>query len=271
MIDYAKLESRLAGCEIGHTVYTHVQCLSTQDIVHAIAPSHRSGTLVLAGLQTKGRGRRGRTWTDRRGLSLTTSFLLKLPLRIGNSAPTSLMAGMAVLEAITNSLPEIGKDLWLKWPNDIVWHGQEGSLRKLAGILVERHYQGARLNHAVLGIGINVNHTAGELPKVDSPSLAPISLHVLAGEHLDRFELLVSLCQQLASWLSSDGLCFCLDRPWEEKMITLGHRVEVHPDASDSPRLEGMAIGTTMNGSLVIEDAAGHLHEITANDVSIRG
>ncbi len=271
MIDYAKLESCLAGCEIGHTVYTHARCHSTQDIAHAIAASHRSGTLVLAELQTKGRGRSGRTWTDRRGRSLTTSFLLKTPWGIGNSAPTSLMAGMAVLEAISESIPEIGRNLWLKWPNDIVWRGQAGLQRKLAGILVETHYQGAKLKHTVLGIGVNVNHSAGELPKVEPPSLTPSSLRLLAGEQQDRLKLLVSLCQQLASWLSPDSPCFLPDRPWEEKMITLGQQVVVHPNASNSPTLMGIATGTTKQGSLIVVDAAGHRHEITAADVSIRG
>ncbi len=271
MIDYAKLESRLASCEIGHTVYTHARCLSTQDIAHALATSHRSGTLVLAEQQTKGRGRRDRTWTDRRGLSLTTSFLLKPPIGIGNSTPASLMAGMAVLDAISNSSPEVGSELWLKWPNDIVWCGQGGALRKLAGILIETHYRGPDLNHAVMGIGINVNHSARELPSVESPSLAPTSLCILAGGHQDRFELLVSLCQQLANWLSHDSLRSRPNKPWEQKMITLGQRVVVHPNASDLPPLKGLATGTTLQGHLVVEDAAGYCHEITATDVSIRG
>lgn len=270
MIDYSKLESRLSDCPIGHTVYTYAQCPSTQDIAHALASTHRSGTLVLAEQQTAGRGRQGRTWTDRRGLSLTTSVLLKPPVGLGISAPTSLMAGMAVVGAVSTLLPTFHERLWLKWPNDVVWHRENGSFQKLAGTLITLHRRGAKLSHGVLGIGINVNHTAAELPPVAPGSLAPASLHLLTGKPQDRLELLVFLCRHLASWLNLDCARQRKARPWEEKLITLGRQVVVHARASGTQPLTGIATGTTAAGSLIVEDAAGHRHEVTDSDVSIR-
>ncbi len=270
MLDYTKLESRLSDCAIGHTVYTYAQCASTQDIAHTLALTHRSGTLVLAEHQTAGRGRQGQTWTDRRSLSLTTSFLLKPPMGLGISTPAALMAGMAVRAAVVALLPALREELWLKWPNDVVWRRADGSFRKLAGILIEWHSRGAELSHGVLGIGINVNHTAADLPPVAPEALVPVSLHLLTGRCLDRLELLVSLCRQLACWLRLAGPGQGTARPWEKKLATLGQHVVVHSRAADVQPLTGIATGTTAAGSLIVKDAAGHRHTVTAADVSIR-
>jgi BirA family biotin operon repressor/biotin-[acetyl-CoA-carboxylase] ligase len=71
--------------------------------------------------------------------------------------------------------------------------------RKVAGILAE-----ARENRVVLGIGVNVNVTAANLPQeVDRPAT---SLLVEIGRELDRAELLAELLERLErrydAWLS---------------------------------------------------------------------
>jgi len=270
MIDYAQLENRLSDCEIGHTVYTYPECPSTQDIAHTLAATHRSGTLVLAEQQTAGRGRQGRTWTDRRGLSLAASLLLKPPIGIGAPASTALTAGLVVWETVSALLPALREELWLKWPNDVVWRREDGSLQKLAGILFELHSLGAAPSHGVLGIGINVNHAAADLPPVTPGASAPTSLHLLAGRPQDRRELLVALCRRLARRLHPRRLRQPAARPWEEKLATLGQHVVVQTSAAATQSLTGIATGTTAAGHLIVEDAAGRRHEVTASDVSIR-
>ncbi len=267
MIDYATLEDRLSDCAFGHTVYTYAQCLSTQDIAHTLAPTHRSGTLVLAEQQTAGRGRRGRTWTDQRGLSLTTSFLLKPSRGCGIPASTALLAGMAALETVTELLPTLRQQLWLKWPNDVVWRREDGSLRKLAGVLIELHRRGAESSHGVLGIGINANHTVSDLPSVDPEALAPTSLHLLTGRPQDRLALLELLCRHLACKLHTRRNH--ADRPWERRLIPLGQHVTVC-SCTAAAALTGIATGTTAEGLLIVEDDAGHRHEVTASDISFR-
>ena len=83
----------------------------------------------------------------------------------------------------------------MKFPNDVLVGG-----RKVAGILAE-----AREGRVVLGIGVNVNLTAEQLPQeVDRPAT---SLLVETGHELDRPELLAELLERLErrydAWLSA--------------------------------------------------------------------
>jgi BirA family transcriptional regulator, biotin operon repressor / biotin---[acetyl-CoA-carboxylase] ligase len=106
------------------------------------------GTLVTAGVQTAGRGRKGRRWTAAAGSSLLMSLVLRSP-----PALLPLIAAVAVCEAA-------GEDALIKWPNDIVL-ARGDRLAKVAGILAEgRPQQG----WAVLGVGLNVAVRPQDLP-----------------------------------------------------------------------------------------------------------
>lgn len=270
MIDYAQVEKRLADCAYGHTVYTYPQCESTQDIAHAISPTHQSGTLVFAEHQLAGRGRAGRVWEDQRGRSITSSFLLKPPSGIEVSTAASLLAGLAVLKAIEALVPHLQEDLWIKWPNDVVWRNKDGSLRKLAGVLFEMHRRGTELNHVILGIGINVNQSAAELPGVGPDDLEPCSLRQITGDTQDRMELLVSLCRQLSIGLHPSRLQSSEGKPWEERLVNIGKRAVVQSPSAGDPPIEGLATGTTNLGHIILQDADGQEHVVTDAGMRLR-
>ncbi len=94
----------------------------------------------------------------------------------------SLVAGKAVADALR---AETGIDASLRHPNDVVVAG-----RKLAGLLAE-----AQRGRVVLGIGVNVNQTADELP-VDTPK-PPTSLRIELGRELERAPLLAAILAEL--------------------------------------------------------------------------
>jgi BirA family biotin operon repressor/biotin-[acetyl-CoA-carboxylase] ligase len=118
--------------------------------------------LLMARIQTAGRGRQGKAWWSEPDASLT--FSLALPLQPADWSGLSLAAGLAVAESFA---PEIGPELGLKWPNDL-WlrNGPDDPSpgRKLGGILIETSQlpgpapagsaAGARL--AVVGVGLNI-------------------------------------------------------------------------------------------------------------------
>ncbi|GAB5603651.1 biotin--[acetyl-CoA-carboxylase] ligase [Thermus sp. FJN-A] len=118
---------------------------STQDVLRAWAEAGApEGALVLAEVQERGRGRRGRPWESRPGASLTFSLLLRPSLPLSALALLPLLAGLALREAVG-----VGG---LKWPNDLL--APDG--RKLAGLLLEAKAEGEEVAYALLGVGVNV-------------------------------------------------------------------------------------------------------------------
>jgi BirA family biotin operon repressor/biotin-[acetyl-CoA-carboxylase] ligase len=161
---------------------------STQLLLAADAPE---GAVVVAGEQTAGRGRLGRSWVAPAGTSLLCSVQLH-PAVSPDRLPE--LTGV-VAHACADAIGAVsGLETEIKFPNDVLVGG-----RKVAGILAE-----AREGRVVAGIGVNVNIPEADLPVgLDTP---PTSLLVEAGRALDRAELLVELLERLERryevWLS---------------------------------------------------------------------
>jgi BirA family transcriptional regulator, biotin operon repressor / biotin---[acetyl-CoA-carboxylase] ligase len=165
------------------------QCESTQRELPVDAPE---GAVAVAEEQTAGRGRLGRPWLAPAGKAILVSINLRPKVNVPRLPELSIVAGLATADAIAEAT---GISPELRYPNDLLING-----RKVAGILAE-----ARDGRVVLGIGINANLTAEELPKgVDTPAT---SLLVERGERVDRARLLVALLERLESryeaWVSA--------------------------------------------------------------------
>jgi len=120
-----------------------------RELVEAGAPG---GTVVTAGEQTEGRGRRGRVWTAPEGKALLYSAVLR-PLD-----ERHLLLPLSVPLAICAAAEELrpGVECRVKWPNDVWLDG-----RKLAGVLIEARPQDG---WAVIGIGLNLSIAPDEFP-----------------------------------------------------------------------------------------------------------
>ena len=140
------------------------------------------GAVAVAEEQTEGRGRLGRTWHARPGTSVLVSVLLEPPVASERLPELTPLAGEACAEAIATVT---GLTPTIKPPNDVLVDGH-----KVAGILAE-----ARDGRVVLGIGINVNVAADELP-VETETPAG-SLSLAAGREVSRAELLAELLLRL--------------------------------------------------------------------------
>ena len=126
---------------------------STNDLAAAAAErGEPEGTTFVAGAQTAGRGRRGRTWFSPPGAGLYVSTII----RRGSLAPwLTLAGGVGVAEGIRVAT---GLPVQIKWPNDIVSISGTGfrARRKIAGILAEAASGAGGVQYVILGIGINV-------------------------------------------------------------------------------------------------------------------
>jgi BirA family biotin operon repressor/biotin-[acetyl-CoA-carboxylase] ligase len=266
-LDIERARAQLAGASVGHTVVYRAQTASTMADAAALAQDASaapgaSGTVVVADAQSAGRGRMARRWEAPAGKALLVSVLLggdRLPAQPG-LLPAA--AGLAVLEAIAAvaSLP-----VGLKWPNDVLVGRDPTQARKVAGILAESSFAGGAPAHAVLGIGVNANQAAGELPPVAPSAPQPTSLALELGHPVDRTALLVALCHALGRTLAlpPDELLAA----WRARLWTLGKPVTVHLPGTEP--LRGLAVDVAADGALVVE-AGGQRHAVYAGDVSLR-
>jgi BirA family biotin operon repressor/biotin-[acetyl-CoA-carboxylase] ligase len=140
----------------------HVELLnettSTQDVAHRLAADGaRSGTLVVADQQTRGRGRSGSRWHSASGTGLWLT-LIERPADSTGVNVLSIRVGIRAARALDRFAAE---PIRLKWPNDLYVGG-----RKLAGILVEARWRDVHLEWIAIGIGINI------APPADMPDAA---------------------------------------------------------------------------------------------------
>jgi BirA family transcriptional regulator, biotin operon repressor / biotin---[acetyl-CoA-carboxylase] ligase len=186
----ARVEPLLRG-RFGRPYLYFERCESTQ---RELAADVAEGAVAVAEEQTAGRGRLGRRWYAPARTSVLVSVNLRPAVATSRLPELSLVAGRAVAEAIS---AETGIRPEVKFPNDILIGG-----RKVAGILAE-----ARDDRVVLGIGINANLAAEELPEdVDTPAT---SLQVETGAPVDRAMLLATLLERLETaydaWVKAVG------------------------------------------------------------------
>ena len=169
---------RLRG-RFGHPYTFVARCTSTQRLLTADAPE---GAVVAADEQTEGRGRLGRRWEAPAETSLLFSLLLRPPHEPARWPELSVLAGRAVADAIA---AVTGIEATVKHPNDVLVGG-----RKVAGVLAE-----ASGDRVVVGIGVNVSQTHGQLPA--EARHPPTSLELAGGDSVDRGDLLAAILEQL--------------------------------------------------------------------------
>jgi BirA family biotin operon repressor/biotin-[acetyl-CoA-carboxylase] ligase len=172
------VEPLLQG-RLGRPYRFMAECASTQRLLDG---DEAEGTTVASDLQTHGRGRLGRRWEAPAGRALLFSVLLRPQPPMALWPELSLVAGEAVAATLRS---EVGVPAVLSHPNDVLVEG-----RKVAGILPE-----ASVGRVVLGIGVNVNQTADELPR-ETPK-PPTSLQVETGREWPRAPLLAVILLDL--------------------------------------------------------------------------
>lgn len=222
-----------------------------------------AGTVILTNFQSKGRGRLDRRWEAPPDTSLLFSLLFRPNWPTERSSWLTMIAGTAVAEAIE---AKTGLNASLKWPNDVVIK-YEGIWHKVCGILLEGHVKPeSGLTHAILGIGINVNSPADQLPQTSLPAT---SLSAVLGRQVSRVNLLTALLQRIEKLYDLADAGTSPFHVWQKRLITIGKHVQVTSSDRESA-ISGIAEGTGEMGELLVRDDHGKLHEIIAGDVSLR-
>ncbi len=163
---------------------------STNSLALQAAGGHDSetapeGAVFLADAQTAGRGRSDHAWYSERDAGVYASFLLRPRISPADVLWLSLMAALAVQDAVEETT-DLRSDI--RWPNDLLLHD-----KKFCGILTEASSDSSRVQYAVVGIGINVNHAG--FPE----ELGPIatSLRIATGALVSRIKLTAALIRSV--------------------------------------------------------------------------
>ncbi len=218
---------------------------STQERARELARAGTPhGTLVVARVQTGGRGRLGRPWGSPEG-GLWISLVLRPEFRASLASRITQTAAVGVAKALW----EIGVEASIKWPNDLLVGG-----KKICGILAESGTQniaGRSLDYAVLGVGMNANLDPSDLGVADRKVT---TIRFELGHDVDLLELLRALLSNLDAELNRIEDFGAVLEDWRNLNCTLGERVRVRRFGET---LEGRAVDLTREGALLLATHRG--------------
>jgi len=236
------------GCLLASRVTWLAETGSTNADAAAMAEAGApEGCVVLADLQTAGRGRLGRSWSSPAGTGIYASVLFRPEPKVARLL--TIAAGVALAEAIETVA---GIAPVLKWPNDVYLGGGPRSGRKVAGILAEAGVSSGE-TWVVMGFGINV------LPASFPHELAlrATSLESELGRPVDRGELFAACLVQLAARYTdlTAGRCQDVVGAWRRRASsTFGRAVEW---VDEGATRAGVVRDIDEEGGLLVDTGAG--------------
>jgi BirA family biotin operon repressor/biotin-[acetyl-CoA-carboxylase] ligase len=208
---------------------------------------------IVARRQTAGRGRRGRTWVSEPGNFFATLLLT------GVGAPElrpqlSLVAALALHDAIVEIDEGLKQGLAIKWPNDLLL-----DRKKLAGILVEAE---SAEEEAAVAVGIGVN-CASHPPDTDYPATDFHAAGTLISPAMLMEPLSVKMVGRLAQWNGGEGFS-TVRADWLARAAGVGEEIGVRlPDRDLAGTFEALDEG----GHLVIRLPDDSMETIAAADL----
>jgi len=201
------------------------------------------------------------------------SVLLRPDIPINNVAQITLVAGLAVCQAVTRQCTLYNVHSTIKWPNDILING-----KKVAGILTELTAEADHIKALVVGIGVNV-HISSFPPELaesatsllletekiplsaTSERLYGIKITSLAAAILNSFEPLYDLF--IRNKFISDILPL-----YQENCVTLGRDIR---GIFHNREIRGRAVALNPAGELIVQLPTGETLALNSSEVSVRG
>lgn len=145
----------------------------------------KDGMVIYAEEQTAGRGQKNHVWESKKHENIMFSAVLDTSwLSINDQFKLSCAVALACSDFFS---AYAGDETCIKWPNDLYWRD-----RKAGGILIENVIKGKKWEHAIIGIGININQT-----EFGSMKHKPVSLKQITGKNFDNIFLTKQLCTNL--------------------------------------------------------------------------
>ena len=234
-----ELESRMKTEWAGHpvTFYSEIGSTNVQAKLDAENGAPH-GALLVADMQTAGRGRRGRTWNSPAGINVYFTLILKPDYAPDKASMVTLLMALGVAEGIRETC---GIEAGIKWPNDIVVNG-----RKVCGILTEMSVEREFIHYA----------TSLEAECGKSVSKAALVANTMRAfeKYYEKFQSSTDLSGVLAEY---NGL-----------LVNRGREVRVLDPKGE---FQGVAQGINSTGELLVSMEDGSVSRVYAGEVSVRG
>jgi BirA family biotin operon repressor/biotin-[acetyl-CoA-carboxylase] ligase len=215
------------------------------------------GSLVITEKQTKGRGRRGRTWHSPLGVNILFSVLFRPPFSTDRVFSITMLTAVSLVEALRETT---GLTTSIKWPNDIYCNG-----RKMAGILTEFSADTRTIEYVVVGIGINANWDLRTRPELQGIAT---SLMNEVGHSVSRAHILSGILEALENnyRLLLNGEDALIRDRWTSHSMVVGKEVMIDPEGA--PR-KAKVTGIDRNGALLIEEEGGRASSVVCGDIQV--
>ncbi len=215
------------------------------------------GTVIWATEQKQGRGQRGREWLSLKDKGLYMSILIR-PKNAISPFLYTLFPAIAVAEWLSE---QYHLTAGVKWPNDVVLDNH-----KICGVLTEGRMSGPRIQYFVVGLGINVNHTAKDLQ--DLPGAT--SMHLVTGNSFYLEPLLYEFEPFFNRYYRSFALTLSpseIIQRWMEICVHNREWVTIH---NNSTRWQAEFVGLNAAGQAQVRTEQGKTTTLSLGSFSLR-
>ncbi len=217
----------------------------------------QEGFLLVAGEQTKGRGRYGRTFFSPQGTGVYFSLLLRPKgVLVQQGTGLTAMAAVAMCEAVKELS---GKPTGIKWVNDIYVNG-----KKVCGILTEASMglESGRLDYVILGVGVNVYP-----PETGFPESLIDKAGVVFDEMQDDMKnrLIALFLENFGAYYLKQSEKSYIEKYKEYSLVT-GKQIQV---LSEYGKREAYVLGIDDDCRLLVEYENGERATLSCGEISI--
>jgi BirA family biotin operon repressor/biotin-[acetyl-CoA-carboxylase] ligase len=241
---------------LGRDIHLFREVDSTNNVAQELASEGaEEGTIVIAESQRSGKGRWGKEWVSPEG-GVWMTIILR-PDVVPNRAPQlTLMTGVAVAQTL---IQVYDLDVGIKWPNDILIGD-----KKVCGILTEVKTKNGKVDHVLVGIGIDLNVDIDFFPT--ELHGCTTSLQAELGREVDAVELIQRLLEifEIQYNQFQEGNFRNILNQWRKLSSTIGSPVKIHKKGET---IYGEAVGVNKHGKLIIELDDGTLRPIISGGV----
>lgn len=247
-----------AECPWRDTLHWFSQVSSTNTLAKEMASQGAPhGTVLIAGSQTAGRGRMGRSFSSAEGKGIYLSVILRPECLAEQLMHLTCAVAVSICDAVEKSC---GVRPAIKWINDLVL-----GKKKLGGILTELSIDRGSVQYAVVGVGLNCTQKAEDFPEEIQDIALSLQDYIKKTVDIPKLTgaIINALWEMDKNLLSKDFMTV-----YKKDCITLGQEISIVRANEIS---HGKAVGLTADGGLVVQFPNGKEETVQSGEVSIRG